>query len=153
MDDKLLGRLSKYANLLGVLRGSFAHGGRQIALLLVPRHAPLPQCLVLATAIVLDITKIDERAKGAATDDMLDLYNENWREYGQVDEDGECVEISNPELTKDQFKSRLTLMEVSIDGDQSVSLSYGNAICFWGHKIILTSVSPACRNFYVELYG
>jgi hypothetical protein len=118
---------------------------------LIPEKTPLPQCLALARAIVSEITQIDERAKNAATDGMLDVYNENWREYDETDEDGEYVEVSNPELTEEEFKSRLTLTNVSVYGDSSVSLSYDNDDLFWGHAIILTSVTPACRNFHVEL--
>ena len=45
----------------------------------------------LARAIVSEIIQIDERAKNAATDGMLYLYNENWREYAETDEAGEQV--------------------------------------------------------------
>lgn len=153
MEDEILGRLSKDARLPGALNGSFAYGGRQIPVLLIPEKKPLPQCLALAGAIVSEITQIDERAKNAATDGMLELYNENWREYAETDEDGEQVEVSNPELTEEEFKSRLTLTNVSVYGDSSVSLSYDNDDLFWGHAIVLTSVTPACRNFHVELVG
>jgi hypothetical protein len=153
MEDEILGRLSKDAHLPGALNGSFAYGGRQISVQLFPGKTPLPQCLALARTIVSEITQIDERAKNAATDGMLELYNENWREYGEMDEDGEQVEVSNPELTEEEFKSRLTLTDVSVNGDSSVSLSYDNDDLFWGHAIVLTSVTPACRNFHVELFG
>ena len=154
MEDELLGRLSNNALLPGTLDGSFAYGGRQIPVHLIPGKTPLPQCLALARAIVSEITQIDERAKNAATDGMLYLYNENWREYGEFDrEDGEYVEVSNPELTEEEFKSRLTLTNVSVYGDRSVSLSYDNDDLFAGHEIVLTSVTTACRNFHVELAG
>lgn len=154
MEDELLGRLSNNAVLPGTLDGSFAYGGRQIPVRLIAGKTPLPQCLALARAIVSEITQIDERAKNAATDGTLYLYNENWREYGEFDaEDGEYVEVSNPELTEEEFKSRLTLTDVSVHGDSSVSLSYDNDDLFAGHAIVLTSVTPACRNFHVELVG
>ena len=153
MEDEILGRLSEDAHLAGALNGSFAYGGRQIPMLLIPGKNPLPQCLALARAIVSEITQIDERAKNAATDGMLWLYNENWREYGEIDEDGECVEVSNPELTEEEFKSRLTLTSVSVHGDSSVSLSYDIEDLFAGHEIALTSETTACRNFHVELVG
>jgi hypothetical protein len=153
MEDKLLGRLSNNALFPGNLNGSFAYGGRQIPVHLIPGKTPLPQCLALARAIVSEITQIDDRAKNAATDGMLYLYNENWREYGEIDEDGEHVEVSNPELTEEEFKSRLTLTDISVHGDSSVSLSYDNDDLFAGHEIVLTSVTTACRNFHVELFG
>jgi hypothetical protein len=153
MEDEILGRLSNNALFPDTLEGSFAYGGRQIPVCLVAEKTRLPQCLALARAIVSEITQIDERAKNAATDGMLYLYNESWREYGEVDEDGEYVEVSNPELTEEEFKSRLTLTDVSVYGDRSVSLSYDNDDLFAGHAIVLTSVTPACRNFHVELVG
>jgi hypothetical protein len=153
MEDELLGRLSNNALLPGTLDGSFSYGGRQISVCLTPEKTRLPQCLALARAIVSDITQIDERAKNAATDGMLYLYNESWREYGEIDEDGEYVEVSNPELTEEEFKSRLTLTDVSVYDDRSVSLSYDIDDLFAGHGIVLTSVTPACRNFHVELVG
>jgi hypothetical protein len=153
MEDELLGRLSENTRLAGALDGSFAYGGRQISVCLISEKTRLPQCLALARAIVSEITQIDERAKNAATDGMLYLYNESWREYGEVDEDGEYVEVSNPELTEEEFKSRLTLTNVSVYGDRSVSLSYDIDDLFAGHGIILTSVTTACRNFHVELVG
>jgi hypothetical protein len=153
MEDELLGRLSYNALFPDTLDGSFAYGGRQIPVQLIPGTTPLPQCLALARTIVSEITQIDERAKNAATDGMLYLYNENWREYGEIDEDGEQVEVSNPELTEEEFKSRLTLTDVSVYGDSSVSFSYDNDDLFAGHAIVLTSVTTACRNFHVELVG
>jgi hypothetical protein len=39
----------------------------------------------LARTTVSGITQIDERAKNAATDDMLDPYNENSRRHGEID--------------------------------------------------------------------
>ena len=153
MEDELLGRLSNNALFPDTLDGSFAYGGRQISVCLISEKTRLPQCLALARAIVSEITQIDERAKNAATDGMLYLYNENWREYGEIDEDGECVEVSNPELTEEEFKSRLTLTNVSVYGDSSVSLSYDIDDLFAGHEIVLTSVTTACRNFHVELVG
>jgi hypothetical protein len=154
MEDEILGRLSENAHLPGALDGNFAYGGRQISVCLIPEKTRLPQCLALARAIVSEITQIDERAKNAATDGMLYLYNENWREYGEFDqEDGEYVEVSNPELTEEEFKSRLTLTNVSVYGDSSVSFSYDNDDLFAGHEIVLTSVTTACRNFHVELVG
>jgi hypothetical protein len=153
MEDELLGRLSENTRLAGALDGSFAYGGRQISVCLISEKTRLPQCLALARAIVSEITQIDERAKNAATDGMLYLYNENWREYGEIDEDGEYEEVSNPELTEEEFKSRLTLTNVSVYGDSSVSFSYDNDDLFAGHEIVLTSVTTACRNFHVELVG
>jgi hypothetical protein len=153
MEDEVLGRLSENARLPGALDGSFAYGGRQISVCVISEKARLPQCLALARAIVSEITQIDERAKNAATDGMLYLYNENWREYGEIDEDGEYEEVSNPELTEEEFRSRLTLTNVSVYGDSSVSLSYDNDDLFAGHEIVLTSVTTACRNFHVELVG
>jgi hypothetical protein len=154
MEDELLGRLSNNALHPGTLDGSFAYGGRQIPVCLTPDKTRLPQCLALARAIVSEITQIDERAKNAATDGMLYLYNENWREYGEFNmEDGESVEVSNPELTEEEFKSRLTLTSVSVYADRSVSLSYDIDDLFAGHEIVLSSVTTACRNFHVELGG
>jgi hypothetical protein len=153
MEDEILGRLSNNALFPDTLEGSLAYGGRQISVCLISEKTRLPQCLALARAIVSELTQIDERAKNAATDGMLYLYNESWREYGEVDEDGEYVEVSNPELTEEEFKSRLTLTDVSVHGDRSVSLSYDNDDLFAGHAIVLTSVTPACRNFHVELAG
>jgi hypothetical protein len=153
MEDEILGRLSNNALFPDTLEGSLAYGGRQISVCLISEKTRLPQCLALARAIVSEITQIDERAKNAATDGMLYLYNESWREYGEVDEDGEYVEVSNPALTEEEFKSRLTLTDVSVHGDRSVSLSYDNDDLFAGHAIVLTSVTPACRNFHVELAG
>src|SRR5262245_15717024 len=153
MEDEILGRLSNSALFPGTLDGSFAYGGRQISVSLIAEKMRLPQCLALARAIVSEISQIDERAKNAATDGMLYLYNENWREYGEMDEGGELVEVSNPELTEEEFKSRLTLTSVSIHGDRSVSFSYDIGDLFAGHEIILESVTTACRNFHVELVG
>src|SRR5262245_33288414 len=153
MEDEILGRLSKNASLPGTLDGSFAYGDRQIPVSLIADKTSLAGCLALARAIVSEIAQIDERAKNAATDSMLEIYNENWREYGETDEDGETVEVSNPELTEEEFKSRLTLTNVSIHSDSSVSLSYDIEDLFGGHAIVLTSVTPACRNFHVELVG
>jgi hypothetical protein len=153
MEDEILGRLSENAHLPRALNGSFAYGGRQIPVVLFPQKKSLPQCVALARAIVSEISQIDERAKNAATDDMLELYNENWREYGEIDEDGEHVEVSNPELTEAEFKSRLTLTNVSVHGDSAVSFSYDIEDLFAGHEIVLSSVTTACRNFHVELVG
>ena len=154
MEDEILGRLSNNALLPDALEGSLAYGGRQISVCLISEKTRLPQCLALARAIVSEITQIDERAKNAATDGMLYLYNESWREYGEFDqEDGEYVEVSNPELTEEEFKSRITLTNVSVYGDRSVSLSYDIDDLFAGHEKVLTSVTTACRNFHVEFVG
>jgi len=154
MEDTVLGTLREDERDKDVFHGSIAHGGRHIRLRLDPDGGSLPDCVALARSVLPALASIDAKARQAAARDLLKAYNEHWREYIKADDKGGVVEVSNPELTEQQFISAIVLTNVSILGDSFVTVGYDDAGLFAGHAIVVASEDGvAFSNPFVELFG
>lgn len=71
-----------------------------------------------ASAFVRDLPRHDKAARSYATEQLLTLWNSEWR----PDEE--------PPLSGEEFVSGITLKSVGIFGDGSVELRYGSTAAF-----------------------
>jgi hypothetical protein len=80
------------------------------------------------------------QAKDFAADDLLDTYNQNWRQAG------------NPELSRAQFCDalRLTALQV-LDEPGAVSAIFSDGDMFGGHAVVVEFEEAAPS--YVMLFG
>ena len=106
-------------------------------------RGPLSDCLALARSVASELSSIDAKARHAAARDLLKLYNENWREGIEGDGEGGVVDVSNPEITEQQFMSTIMLTNVNIVGDSLVRVGYDDGGLFCGHAIYLISFDGA----------
>ena len=114
----------------------------------------MADCLELARVVVTALERIDEKARQAAARDLLANYNQNWREYQRADGKGGFIDVSDPELTEEQFSSRIPLTSVSITGSKTCCLGYDDRNLFLGHSIFVTSFNGIeFSDVYVELFG
>jgi hypothetical protein len=152
MHDELLGELLE--DELGYREGSVPYDGRQIRLSLHNDGGPWEACLALARSIVAALPEIDRKGKGAAADELLDVYNRGWREYSQPDGRGGFIDVSNPEIGADAFKAAMRLDTVSILGDMITDLWYDPGDLFLGHAINVRSFEgPAFTALRADLVG
>ena len=154
MKDEILGELSASERFPDVLEGSVALQGRQIPIAVDPDGADISTCVVLARTIVSAISKFDQIARMQAAQALLDEYNKSWREYEKATGDGRFIEVSNPEISSEEFAGRLTLHSIRVIGDSSCTLGYDDGGLFAGHSIFVTSFDGAqFKDVYAELFG
>ncbi|MDR2011561.1 MAG: DUF2262 domain-containing protein [Rhodanobacter sp.] len=138
----------------GAVIGYLLLNGASISLRVDPDEVSIDQALSLATTIATSLSEYDRISKDVIVRDLLETYNSNWSSYDETQEDGSIKTVANPELSPDEFKSKLTLYSVSIRGDSCVDLSYENDDLFWGHNISVSSSEGAdFANSEAELFG
>jgi hypothetical protein len=102
---------------------------------------PLETSLKLAVEVVRRLPELDELAKRIAVADLRECYNNGWNEYDEAQEDGSFKMISNPQLSEEEFKAKLSLDAVNITGDQMIDFFYDDERMFWGHAVVVNSLT------------
>jgi len=82
--------------------------------------------------LILSIDKFDTLSKKILARDLLDTYNDNWSSYDETKDDGTRITITNPTLSKKEFMLNLTLNQIIITGEKSISMGYDDSDMFWG---------------------
>jgi len=141
MHDDLLGELSEDEH--GFLKGSVTYEGRQVSLQLMNDDEPMEACLALARLVVVALPEIDRKGKAGAADQLLSEYNESWRQFIRADGQGGFVEVSNPAIAAEEFKTAIRLASVTIIGDEMAQLIYDDGALFAGHAIVVASFDGA----------
>lgn len=85
-----------------------------------PQHA-----LSIAVGLSQKQPDWDSRIREFAADELLILKNQNW------------LEDDEPELSREEFVSRMFLIDIVIDGDGTFAFSFGDDDMFWGHNIVI----------------
>src|SRR6266487_2688850 len=114
MKDHVLGVLNADSMKTGTLVGSVLYRGSSISLRLDADGSSLEACLELGRKAVLALESLDEKARAAASQSLLTIYNDDWREYQRADGEGGFEEVSDPALTGTEFASRISLRSLSI---------------------------------------
>lgn len=152
--DDVLGELTEDKQDKDAFVGSISHAGTQISLRVEADGYPFPACLNLARAAVSSLRVVEERAKEAAVKELLDVYNESWREYIQADGEGGWIEVSNSKIDAAEFKSKITLQSVLIMGEELCTLFINDDGMFDGHCIGATSFNGVeLSDFRATLFG
>lgn len=153
MQDELLGLLTPSAYDPTCLAGQIHYQGRPVACTLCPEDDDLAPCLALAHQVVAALPEHDLRAKNLAAHKLLATYNAHWREYQEVDANGNQVDVSNPVLSAAEFMERIALTELRVT-DHGCCFGYADGDLFAGHSIFVESLHGCdFADFHVELLG
>jgi hypothetical protein len=102
----------------------------------------------------LNLGSVHERCSALIADESLDSYNSNWRIGDVLQADGRTTRLERPELTGEEFRSRLALRSVEVTGSGLASIWYECGDLFWGHSFSVTSFDGASfTDVRVELQG
>lgn len=99
---------------------------------------PYEKVIRLAIRVYNDLGNYDEMSKNVISKDLLDTYNESWREYDEMQSNGNYKPITKPVLSSEEFKSKFKLESLKILGD-SIEFNYGESDLFAGHSIYVNS--------------
>ena len=151
MDDPVLGTLREEE---GRLEGEVPFAGKPVSLRVDPDNGDINDALATARGIVSSLADIDRKARQAAAAKLLDKYNDGWRTYEEVAEDGKLVDVENPVLSREEFMARLSLYAVNVMGKESCDLFYNNEGMFWGHSVVVGFFDPPhFEDIHVQLFG
>ena len=103
-----------------------------IEIIIDPEDKPLKQSTQIIQELILSIDKFDTLSKKILARDLLDTYNDNWSSYDETKDDGTRITITNPTLSKKEFMLNLTLNQIIITGEKSISMGYDDSDMFWG---------------------
>ena len=125
IDHPTLGRL-EYDKKLDWYTAKVPVDGR-VAELSIPCHGAKgePPALRHAVRIAGRLEKLCRAAKERAVRDLLALKNERWRNEGE------------PEVDADEFRRRMTLEGIVVNGDGSAEFYHLDGDLFWGHCILI----------------
>jgi hypothetical protein len=153
MIDDLLGPLTTDAETPGRYIGTVDCGGRIVPLHIDTSGYPIDECIALARLAVSSLGTLEERAKNCAVEELLETYNECWREYNEWDGE-KWLDVSNPAIDSQQFKDLILLNTVYVDGNELFTLWFDDGGLFEGHSIEVTSFDgPALSDFHATLVG
>ena len=93
----------------------------------------------LASSVTQQLDMLDRKAKLVINDDLLDIYNDEWRSFEQLQTNGVYRSISNPILSSKEFISKFNLQSIQILGDDCIEFCYGESELFHGHSIYVNS--------------
>lgn len=85
-------------------------------------------------AVVVRLAELESSAKGVAVRDLLETYNDCWRDADDGDDE------ERPELSGPEFVARLRLTHVNVEGAAGLSLFFADGGLFGGHSVIVESV-------------
>jgi len=134
--DPVLGELiSKSGSFVSIVRFQ----GREFELTIDPDGEDLELCLELARKIVEALEGIHIKAKSVASEILLETYNENWRFYSKIGDDGQSKEIEDPPISASDFEQRLKLTGISVTGSSGIDFCFNDDGLFSGHTVFVTS--------------
>jgi len=110
-----------------------------IEIIIDPEDKPLKQSTQIVQELILSIEKFDTLSKEILARDLLDTYNDNWSSYDETQDDGTRITITNPTLSKKEFMLNLTLNQIIVTGEESISMGYDDSDMFWDHQPTVTS--------------
>ncbi len=130
------------------------YDSRDIKVGIIPDDQPFETTLTLAAEVVRRLPELDAIAKRVAVTDLRMTYNNGWNEYDEVQEDGSLKTVSNPQLSETEFEVKLSLNAVNVTGDRMIDFFYGDQGMFWGHGVLVSSLSGTDFNeARAEIFG
>lgn len=136
MKHPQLGELTSDERDPDVLVGSVMADGRSIALVIERDGVPVEDALERAVVVVEALPDLLDHAAGALVRDLLGTYNGGWNTYDVQRADGTTEIVENPQLSGDEFVSKLRVHGVRVLGESWATLSYDDPEeLFWGHYV------------------
>ena len=146
LDDPVLGKIREARN--GSRIATLTIAGREVRITIDAEGS-----LDFARALVGSVQQHDRCARDVAALELLETYNDNWREYQEIEADGAAVDVSNPELSTEEFVQRLGLEAISIWGENRCELFYNDGGLFWGHSVVVTTRDAGATWIDAQLFG
>lgn len=115
---------------------------------------PFEITLKLAAEIVRRLPELDKLAKRVAARDLRKGYNDGWNVYDEVQEDGSLKEVTNPQLSEEEFEAKLSLNAINVTGDRTIDFFYDDERMFWGHSVFVNSLNGTdLSEAHAEIFG
>ncbi len=119
-----------------------------------PDNATMDEAIASALRAVEAITELDRLARDVAAAKLLSEYNSSWRHYSRADGRGCSVEVTDPELSELEFRSRLTLSWLGALGATCYEFGYDDDRMFAGHSVVVISFNGVhFTDSHAELFG
>ena len=152
--DDILGTLLEDPDRPGVVCATVLLDGREVNIRVDPDGGDTSATVAVARRFLASLSNYDRKAREAAAASLLATYNDAWREFEEVSEDGQRTEVSRPLLTNTEFAATLELDSVLVLGKECCELSYRDNDLFWGHSIHVTAFDgESFADLHVELFG
>lgn len=130
------------------------YGSRDIRVAISRDDQTFETALSLADEVVRRLPELDKLAKRVAVADLRETYNNGWNEYDEAQDDGSLKTVVNPQLSEAEFEAKLSLRDVNVTGDQMIDFFYDDERMFWGHSVIVNSLSGTdFTDAHAELFG
>jgi hypothetical protein len=137
MHDTILGKIKKNDDFY---LAQITYLSKIIKIIIDPEEEKLlNQSIQITQELISSIDKFDALSKEILVNELLETYNDGWNSYDEVQDDGSTITVTNPNLSKDEFISKLTLTSIMVSGEDCISLSYDDSDMFWGHQPTVTS--------------
>ncbi len=151
--DKILESLKPDTGIPGTLTTSFFYKNVPVTLRIDPEET-IEDALQAARNVLLRLTDLEQAARGIAARDLLKTYNENWRSYYEMQEDGSYIDVENPPLNSSQFQAAMSLTALCVTGPPDLTFYYCDGDMFAGHSIVVTAPGGAdFTDAYAEIMG
>ncbi len=112
--------------------------GLSIPVSVSPNDIDLEIVLNLARKTFRSLQQSEPSLRLEATEVLLESHNEEWSDGDPID--------------NETFASRMTIKELTIDGDGSATLFYDDGNLFWGHSILVETDSEGAFQ-YADIAG
>ena len=151
MVDRVLGTLTSIESGGVAANIPFLEG--TVTIRIEPGESDLEPCLELARRLVSALPSFDLKGKSAASAELLDTYNDDWREY-QMAENGRMIDVTGPALSLSEFMGNLRLEWIAIEQPDAFQMGYNSGHLFSGHSILVWSFdAEQFTNISVQLFG
>lgn len=128
--------------------------GREIRVSIELDSIPLDEVLLVAADACSKIEELIATAENTAVRDLIGSFNEGWKDYDEVQDDGSIKAVVKPRLSSDEFKARLLLDCVSVLGDSCIDVWFHDSGLFWGHSVHVSSLEGVnFSNAEAQIFG
>ncbi len=141
MEHPELGELRPSDEHRDLYEVSLQYRGRMIQLVIDLEGEPFEKVMDFATAVRASLSLIEANARHVACRDLLEVYNNGWNEFDELQPDGSYKTVRNPKLTAQQFGERLNLDTIMVNGQDYLTVCFDEEDLFWGHWIEVRSPS------------
>ena len=141
MKHEYFGKLKKSKRLPGAYETSFQYGGTKIPLTIDPDDKTIEETLLFAVSVAESLETMENEIKAVATRNLLNIYNDNWREYQTVMPDGSYKNVTDPELSTSEFESKLSIESINVTGNNWVEYWFAETGLFAGHSVFVQSLN------------
>lgn len=128
--------------------------GRSIPVTIDPDDRTMDETIEFAAAVVEALPRLEGEAKRTVVRDLRPTYNDGWNEYQEQQDDGTYKNVTNLQLTEEEFASNLTLKIISITGATGIDFWYDDSDMFWGHGVFVSCLDGLdLSGAKAELFG